>query len=48
MGRKRILRYYECRDLGFPGVSVVKNLPANSKDTGTILDLGRSYMLWSN
>ena len=27
---------------GFPGGSVVKNLPANSVDTGSIVGLGRS------
>ena len=27
---------------GFPGGSVVKNLPANSGDTGSIVGLGRS------
>ena len=27
---------------GFPGSSVVKNLPANAGDTGLISDLGRS------
>ena len=27
---------------GFPGSSVVKNLPANAKDTGSIPGLGRS------
>ena len=29
---------------GFPGDSVIKNLPANARDTGLIPDLGRSYM----
>ena len=33
---------------GFPGGSVVKNLPANAGDTGSIPDLGRSHMLQSN
>ena len=28
--------------LGFPGASVVKNLPANAGDTGLIPGLGRS------
>ena len=28
-----------------PGISVVKNLPANARDTGLILDPGRSQML---
>ena len=30
------------RSLGFPGGSVVKNLPANAGDVGSILGLGRS------
>ena len=30
--------------LGFPGGSVVKNLPANAGDTGSIPDPGRSHM----
>ena len=33
---------------GFPGGSVVKNLSANARDTGSIPDLGRSHMLWGN
>ena len=28
--------------LGFPGVSMVKNLPGNAKDAGSIPGLGRS------
>ena len=32
----------------FPGGSVVKNLPANAGDTGSIPGLGRSHMPWSN
>ena len=35
-------------DGGFPGGSVVKNLPANAGDTSSILDPGRTYPLWSN
>ena len=35
-------------DEGFPGGSVVKNLPANEGDTGSILGLGRSHRLWNN
>ena len=34
--------------LGFPGGSVVKNLPADPGDTGLIPGLGRSCMSWSN
>ena len=32
----------------FPGGAVVKNLPANAGDTGSIPGPGRSHMLWSN
>ena len=32
----------------FPGGTVVKNLPANAGDTGSIPSLGRSHMLRSN
>ena len=35
-------------DGGFPGGSVVKNLPANAGDTSLNPDLGRTYVLWSN
>ena len=34
--------------LGFPGGSVVKNIPANARDMGLIPDLGGSHMLQSN
>ena len=30
--------------VGFPGGAVVKNLPANTGDTGSIPGLGRSHM----
>ena len=33
---------------GFPGGSVVKNLPASAGDMGLIPDPGRSHMLWNN
>ena len=33
---------------GFPGGSMVKNLPANAGDMGLNPDPGRSHMLWSN
>ena len=33
---------------GFPGGTVVKNLPANAGDTGSSPGLGRSHMLPSN
>ena len=32
----------------FPGGAVVKNPPANSGDTGSSPDPGRSHMPWSN
>ena len=34
--------------MGFPPGSVVKNLPTNAGDTGSISDPGRSHMLRSN
>ena len=33
---------------GFPGGTVVENLPVNAGDTGSSLGLGRSHMPWSN
>ena len=33
---------------GSPAGSVVKNLPANAGDTGSIPDPGRFHMPWSN
>ena len=39
---------HKCTVEDFLGGSMVRNLPANAGDTGLILDLGRSYMLWSN
>ena len=33
--------------VGFPGGSVVKNLPANAGDMGSIHNLGRSHILWN-
>ena len=33
---------------GFPGGTVVENLPANAGDTGSSRGLGRSHMPWSN
>ena len=35
-------------ELGFPGGTVVENLPANAGDTGSSPGLGRSHMPWSN
>ena len=34
--------------LDVPGGSVVKNLPANTGNTGSIPGMGRSHVLWSN
>ena len=36
--------YINFKTLGFPGGSVVKNLPANAGDTGLIPGLGRSHI----
>ena len=34
------------KKLGFLGGSVVKNLPANARDTGLITDEGKSHIPW--
>ena len=47
ISRAATLSYLKCIFKGFPGGSVVKNLPANAGDTCSILDLRRSYMLQS-
>ena len=39
--------YKEIVGGGFPDGSVMKNLPVNARDTGSIPDLGRSQMQWS-
>ena len=39
---------HENHQQGFPGSSVVKNLPANAGDTGSIPGPGRYHMLWSS
>ena len=36
------------RNKGFPGGTVVKNLPANAGDMGSIPGPGRSHMPWSS
>ena len=33
--------------VGFPGGSVIKNLPDNAGRTGSIPDPGRSHMPWT-
>ena len=38
---------FKKRSGGFPGGSLVKNLPANAGDTGSIPGLGRSHILTS-
>ena len=46
--KRRLGGWIHCQDYiwGFPGGSVAKNPPANAGDTGSILDLGGSYMPW--
>ena len=41
---KKLLNKAKIKYKGFKGGSVVKNLPANSGDLGSIPDPGRSYM----
>ena len=38
----------EIRERGLPGGPVVKNLPCNAGDKGSIPGLGKSHMLQSN
>ena len=40
--------YIQYLAVGFPGGSVVKNLPANADDVDSIPDLGGSHVKWSN
>ena len=40
--------YIQYLVVGFPGSSVVKNLPANAGDMDSIPDLGGSHMKWSS
>ena len=46
----RFQQKYTCQNVvsGFPGGSVVKNMPANAGDMGLIPGLRRSHVLWSN
>ena len=37
-------RVFKNERMGFPGGSVIKNLPVNAGDTGLIPDPGRSHM----
>ena len=43
-----VLNWDKKRKVDFPGGPVVKNLPANAGDMGSIPSLGRFHMLWSN
>ena len=44
-----LLKYdFKIKELGFPGGSLLKNLPATAGDTNSIPDLGGSHMLLSN
>ena len=36
------------KEKGFPGGTVVENLPANAQDMGSSPGLERSHMPWSN
>ena len=40
--------FFKKKKEGLPGGPVVKSLPCNAGDTGSILDLRRSHMLQSN
>ena len=40
--------YIKTVEWGFPGGTVVKNLPANTGNTGASPDPGRSHMPWTN
>ena len=40
--------YFKKKEWGFPGGSLVKNLPDNAGDTGSIPDPGGSHMMSSN
>ena len=43
-----LLTHVKTIELGFLGCSVVKNLPANARDMGSIPDQGRTHMPRSN
>ena len=45
--RKRVPVSWGC-PLGFPGASVVKNLPAKAGDVGSVSGPERSHMSWGN
>ena len=46
--RHRLADGYKNKTQGFPGGTVVENLPANAGDTGSSPGLGRSHMPQSN
>ena len=41
-------RRWKSKPPGFPGGSVVKSLPANAGDKGSIPDMGRCHIPWSS
>ena len=43
-----IVSFHKHQNGGFPGGAVEQNLSADSGDTSSIPDLGRSHMPWSN
>ena len=43
----KMLSYLALKNQGFPGASVIKNLPAKVGDMGSTPFLGRSHMPWS-
>ena len=46
--QSRVAFFEEKSSQGFPGGSVVGNLPASAGDTGSILGPGRCHMLWGS
>ena len=46
--RKKKREFLKSGERDFPGGTVVKNLPANAGDTGSIPGPGRSHMVRSN
>ena len=48
LGHCKEFGYFLKPTRGFPGGAVVKNPPANARDTGSSPGPGRSHMPWSN
>ena len=42
------IKWFQKKKRGFPGGSVVKNLPTHVRDTGSVPDVGRFHMPWSS